>query len=142
MLNRSGTHIASGTAELDVRERLIEAKQHLASHFGDDIQLADVARQAGYSPCHFQRLFRREFGESPMAFRRRLRLSKARSLLQQTSQEVAEIAFLVGYNSPETFIKLFKSRYGITPMTFRQLSNNGGGHAIIPSCFLHNRKIE
>lgn len=123
---------------------LIEVKDLIARRFAEDIKLNELARQAGYSPYHFQRVFTREFGESPNDFRRRLRLSQARSLLQNTTMEIGEVCLAVGYSSPETFAKLFKTRYGITPVTFRDLANSQqhGGVAIIPSCFLHNRKIE
>lgn len=47
------------------------------------------------------------------------RLSKARSLLEQTELELTEIAFAVGYNSQSNFSTAFRKYFGQTPKAAR-----------------------
>ena len=45
---------------------------------------------------------------------------RAKALLQQTTQSVAEIGYAMGFQEPTNFIKFFKNNEGITPAAFRK----------------------
>lgn len=57
-------------------------------------------------------------GESPSGYIRTFRLEKARNLLQNEYVTVAEVSFLVGFNSPSYFSKCFSDHFGISPGTY------------------------
>ena len=46
---------------------------------------------------------------------RRVRLLRARHLLENGKMMVSETAYAVGYNSPKIFAKQFKEEFGVTP---------------------------
>ena len=46
-----------------------------------EITLGSLAREAGYSPFHFHRLFSRQLGETPAGYVHRIRLERAAYLV-------------------------------------------------------------
>jgi AraC-like DNA-binding protein len=81
---------------------------------------AELGRLCGCSPRHFNRLFRRRFGQSLRARQTEMRLVQAGQMLTGTKRKVMEIAQLTGYRSLSVFNVMFKNRYGINPSTFRK----------------------
>ena len=77
---------------------------------------ATIARGAGVSPGHLTREFTRHFGETPAAFRSRLKLEHAaRMLASDPDLQVRQIAADIGFRSQATFIRQFRKRFGRTP---------------------------
>jgi AraC-like DNA-binding protein len=81
--------------------------------------VALMAEHAAYSRSHFCRRLTRIIGESPNDLRRRLRLEAGAHMLRRTSWSIGEIAFEVGYQSPEAFTKAFVRAFGASPRAFR-----------------------
>lgn len=59
--------------------------------------------------------FRRETGQSVGAYARRLRMERARHLLEDGNRSVAEVAVLLGYPSPSAFCHAFTGFTGMSP---------------------------
>lgn len=77
-------------------------------------QLAELAQVAGYSPAHFQRLFKRATGLSPAAYARALREERAREALAGEGR-VADAIYQAGFEAPSRFYDGMKGRLGMTP---------------------------
>ncbi|OQA82915.1 MAG: HTH-type transcriptional activator Btr [Lentisphaerae bacterium ADurb.Bin242] len=93
-------------------------------HLADDIDVDDIAREAGYSRAHFSRLFHHLYGIPPSRFLTELRLRSAIRILQIELCSVKEIAARCGFKDESYFCKVFKRYHGVSPKTFRQ--GNGG----------------
>lgn len=78
-------------------------------------QLADLT---GYSPTHFQRLFKRTVGLSPAAFARALREERVREALEGGAS-VTEALYDAGYSAPSRFYADTKGRLGMTASDWR-----------------------
>jgi AraC family transcriptional regulator len=102
----------------DVTPLLIDVENKLDG----ELSLSALARQFGYSPFHFHRLFSSAVGETPKQHVHRLRLERAAYKLAVTAQPVFEIALAVGFNNHETFSRAFKRSFGYTPRDYRQAS--------------------
>jgi AraC family transcriptional activator of pobA len=50
-------------------------------------------------------------------------IEKAKEYLATTNLSVAEIAYQLGFEYPQSFNKLFKKKTNISPLTFRQTFN-------------------
>jgi AraC family transcriptional regulator, transcriptional activator of pobA len=50
-------------------------------------------------------------------------IDKSKDLLSSTSLSVSEVAYLLGFEHPQSFNKLFKSRTSVTPSEYRQSFN-------------------
>lgn len=77
-----------------------------------------IARHVGVSPRHLDRLFQ-ETGTSFVDTYHRLRLARARVLLQQSSLSVFEVALAVGFSSAGHFSRTFKRHFGRSPGNLR-----------------------
>ena len=82
-------------------------------------RVEDLAEMSGVSPSHFNRLFKRSFGTSPIDWLRRERISQAKRRLVETTETVKQIAEHVGYADRFFFSKDFKRYTGCTPVEFR-----------------------
>ncbi|MEO7325474.1 MAG: helix-turn-helix transcriptional regulator [Dokdonella sp.] len=83
------------------------------------LDLAECARIASYSPCHFIRAFSAAFGETPHALLIEQRLRHAHRLLNTSVLAVAEVARISGYEDRSAFARSFKRRFGITATDVR-----------------------
>ena len=87
-----------------------------------DVTLESLARESGYSPSHFQRLFTGVVGESPKSHVERVRLERAAYKVSVLRDSILDIAVSVGYRNHETFTRAFRRRFGMTPAEWRRLS--------------------
>lgn len=92
---------------------LIEAR------LGEEITLADLAREASLSPFHFARCFKAATGMPPHRYLLERRLQRARDMLTGTLASLAEIAAACGFCSQAHLTSAFKRVTGVTPGAFR-----------------------
>lgn len=93
-----------------------------------DLSLSSLASIAGYSPFHFQRIFKQVTGESPKQYIVRIRLeTAAHSLIVHTGKTITEIALDAGFSSAAVFARAFKNYFGITSEHFRRLKKEYSG---------------
>ncbi|WP_341711919.1 bifunctional DNA-binding transcriptional regulator/O6-methylguanine-DNA methyltransferase Ada [Erythrobacter sp.] len=88
--------------------------------------LSALAEIAGYSPTHFQRVFKRATGLSPAAYARALREERARDALS-AGDSVTDAIYEAGYSSASRFYDNTKGRLGMTPSDWR---DGGKGRTI------------
>jgi len=86
-------------------------------------QLADLT---GYSPAHFQRLFKRTVGLSPASFARALREERVRGALE-SGASVTQALYDAGYSAPSRFYADTKGRLG---MQASDWANGGEGRRV------------
>ena len=91
------------------------ALDYIHNHYGEDISMAEVARQIYRSPEYFSRQFKEEVGENFNAYLTLYRLDRAQELLDGTDMLITEIGERVGYSTPGYFSKIYKKYRGITP---------------------------
>ena len=79
-----------------------------------------LAREMDLSPSHFRTRFREEFGQSPAAYLKRLRLEEAMRLLRETDLPIKAIAQRLGYRDLANFYRAFRRGAGSPPARYRQ----------------------
>ena len=84
-----------------------------------ELDLADCARMASYSPYHFIRVFDAVYGETPHALLVEQRLRHAHRLLHSSMLAIAEVARVSGFENRCAFARSFKRRFGITAADLR-----------------------
>lgn len=84
-----------------------------------DFSVEELANQLNISRVQLYRKVKALIGLSISEYINSQRLSKAKSLLQDTSLNISEIAYSVGYSSPGYFSTSFKNKYGISPKSFK-----------------------
>lgn len=98
-------------------EQLIaRATAIVEDHIADsDFSVEQLADLMGMHRSNLTRRLSIACGMTPLNFIRRIRLMRARHLIEQGRMMVSEAAYKVGYNSPKLFARQFKEEFGITP---------------------------
>ncbi|MEZ2201315.1 helix-turn-helix domain-containing protein [Bradyrhizobium japonicum] len=84
----------------------------------DDLAIRTIAARQGRSTDGFIRLFKREVGMTPAAYRLALRLASARSRLKR-GDTVADVAYAGSFCDQSHLGRLFRRAYGATPAAYR-----------------------
>lgn len=101
------------------RLRMQRVKRFIEDHAFEDLTLAQIAACVGMSPFGCLHQFKAQLGTTPHAYRRALRLRRARALLRTTSLPIGEIGARVGIADPAYFSRWFTKAAGCTPRGFR-----------------------
>jgi AraC-like DNA-binding protein len=121
----AGPNLSAGAVEYCGTGTVLRIEQsiaYMAQHLDQPLQVATLAALANISPSHFFALFKRRIGSAPMDYFTRLRMQRARDLLDVTAASVKEIAATLGYNDPFYFSRVFKSVNQIAPSEYRVMS--------------------
>lgn len=94
-------------------------KYFTEKNYHKNISLHDVAESVFLSPKYISRLFKEKEGMGFHDYKLKLRIDKAKELLQTTALTVNEISYKVGYANVESFVRVFKKVTGNTPGSFR-----------------------
>ena len=79
----------------------------------------ELGQSLGISRVHLYRKIKKITGTGPNELILDIRIRYAKELLNSTSKQISEIAYLVGFSSPSHFSERFKKREGIGPKAFR-----------------------
>lgn len=96
--------------------RIERVLAYIERHLGMHMTIAMLSHEAGMSPFHFARLFRRRIGASPHEYVTRRRMQRAADDLLLTDMPVSDIASGSGYERPGHYAAAFKCAYGDNPM--------------------------
>ena len=115
---------------------LLRAKDLVDARYRDPLDVPTLARAARLSPAHFNREFRRAFGEPPHRYLLMRRMERAAALLRNTDRTVAEICLNVGLRSVGSFTTTFHRTFGVTPTGYRAAHPPALERARVPTCIL------
>lgn len=104
-------------------ERIQRGVDYIEARLDEPIELCDVAREAGVSQWHFQRMFKALTGETLKTYIRSRRLAASLDRLLTTKLRVLDIALMAGFESQEAFARVFKQTFGLTPQQYRDLGD-------------------
>ena len=103
-----------------LQEILESAKLFIDKNYNSDISLSDVAGYVYISTSHFARAFKKYYDISPIQYLLKVRIEKAKALLEETNMKVGDIASTVGFSAQQRFNDIFKKHMGISPTEYRQ----------------------
>ncbi|WP_244815538.1 AraC family transcriptional regulator [Caballeronia sp. Lep1P3] len=98
--------------------RVATMKSRLADDLLAPVTLAELARAVGLSAFHAARLFTRETGLAPHAWRNQLRIARALPALRGGAS-IADIAAACGFTDQSHFTRHFKRAFGVAPGRWR-----------------------
>jgi transcriptional regulator GlxA family with amidase domain len=99
---------------------VLKVQHWLQATDAKEIDLTTLARQAGLEERTFLRRFQKATGLTTTEYCQRLRVGKARELLQFGTLSFDQVAWEVGYSDPGAFRKVFTRIVGLTPNDYRR----------------------
>ncbi len=85
----------------------------------ENLPVSKFAAQSNMSLSSFRSLFHKHYGMSPVQYRNRLRLERAKELLQEGICTVSEAAYACGFENLGYFCRYYKRMTGETPSETR-----------------------
>ncbi|MEH6991866.1 response regulator [Neobacillus drentensis] len=101
------------------RSEILDAIGYVSRNLEKRISLEEVSSYLFLNQSYFSRLFKKEVGENFVEFVTKMKITRAKELLEQTPDSVGKICERLGYDNQSYFIKLFKTHVGVTPIEFR-----------------------
>ena len=86
------------------------------------VMLSELAREAGLSVSYFSERFKSSTGVSPHQYLLRLRICKAKKLLEETESPVIDIAAECGFQTQQHFARIFRRLTRRSPTEYRRQS--------------------
>ncbi len=100
-------------------QRLAPVISHLDNHFTEPLELDTLAGLIDVSPQYLCTLFKNVTGNRPALYVNQLRINKAKEMmLLHPDKTIAQVAKIVGFESPSYFSAIFKKYESITPGQF------------------------
>ncbi|MFC5530916.1 response regulator [Cohnella yongneupensis] len=109
------------SAHIDSKE-MARALEYIHATFDRDISMAMVSNHVSLNYSYFSERFKEFTGESFIGYLKKLRIAKAKELLETTDDRVYEISRRVGYDNPKQFNRVFRELEGITAQEYRHKS--------------------
>jgi AraC family transcriptional regulator len=100
--------------------RLRRVHELVEGRLDGDLTIAAMAAAAGLSPYHFSRSFKAATGRPPHRYLLERRVERAKRLLQETTQEIVQVALAAGFASQEHMTTVFRRLTGTTPARYRR----------------------
>ncbi len=115
---------ASEVMVTSMDQQFLERLQKIVEeNMGEEtFQVEDIGRKIGLSRSQLQRKLSALLDCSPAAYLRRVRLERAKQLLEKNAGTVSEICFQVGYGNVSAFARAFRETFGESPSAVRSRS--------------------
>ena len=95
--------------------RVAKAMNKMHQSYADGLTVQNLAEEANMSVSAFHSAFRKVTLESPLQYLKKVRLNKAKELIQLEGRRVNDAAHSVGYSSTSQFSREFKRHFNMTP---------------------------
>lgn len=118
-INTNQLNLVKPCTRKEIFKRLNNAKDYMISNYSRFISIEEVSRAACISECHLYKLFKELYNCSPHQYLLKVRLQRAKHLLNHTDYSVNEIVSMVGFENSSSFIRLFKRNFAATPKEYR-----------------------
>ena len=102
--------------------RIQAVVDYIVLHPKENYSPKRLSDMAGLSKQRFSSLFTSQVGKSPMVYVKELKLTTAARKLLISNLHINEIAYELGYEDTNYFIREFKRSFGCTPRQYRQIA--------------------
>lgn len=119
------THVAGKNLSKNSRT-IHRIKAMIQEGYAEELSISRIAEEVFLTPNYISLIFKKETGETITDYITKVRMNRAKELLQTTDLKVMEISERVGYENPHYFSTVFKKTVGMHPLKYR--TGNTGKH--------------
>ncbi len=99
--------------------RVTKAIKLMEANMDEPLSMGELTRQVGLSTRHVERVFKEVFDETPARFYKRLRVRRARAMIEDTLIPLVDVAIATGFCSHNALSRAVRDEYGSTPSKMR-----------------------
>lgn len=101
-------------------DRLEKSINYIENNLPQKLQIDKLAKMCNLCETQYRKLFKIEFGVSPVKYINKLRVNNAISKMYSGYYSMAEISELCGFSEQRYFNKIFKSETGKSPTQYKK----------------------
>ena len=110
---------------------LKKAIDYINDNIDNHININSLASQTRWGSQHFQRVFTKYIGQTPLKFINQRKIEKCKILLVETTIPTRQISFQLGFFSHGNFCIIFKRLTGKTPNEYRKAHTSSAKNELI-----------
>ena len=105
-------------------ELILKIQEYITHNYSDpNLGLTKISEEFGISENYFSYLFKKEVSENFSTYLERLRMAKAKELIQDSNTSLSTLYQYLGYNNAASFRRAFKKNFGVSPKEMRDNIN-------------------
>jgi two-component system response regulator YesN len=97
-----------------------DIKEYIDHHYFEDIKISLFTDKYFLSREYLMKLFKQQFGFGIHEYVQKVRMGKAKELLNDSSLKIQEISEMLGYKDKNYFSKAFRNYYSLSPTEYRE----------------------
>ncbi len=102
------------------KEAIIAARDFINERLDNPPNLTEIARHVGLNEFKLKYGFKEMFKSTIFGYLTDRRLNLANNYLKNTDKTLAQIAYDLGYSSPQHFSNQFRKKFGVTPKSVQK----------------------
>ena len=99
--------------------QILAVQDWIEDKYDQNFSYAELARHHGMSRRTLERRFKALTGDTPLTYQQRVRVEKAKRMLEDGQRSFEEITYQVGYEDSGSFRKVFIRKAGLRPTEYR-----------------------
>jgi two-component system response regulator YesN len=111
--------VNEGLRETPRNQVLQTAERYIREHYTEPLTVQTIADQAYVTPEWLSTLFKKHHDSTVLDYITKLRMERAKELLQDVGLKIYQVGGLVGYRDAVYFSRLFRKHAGVTPKEYR-----------------------
>lgn len=123
LLSAESLKAAAGRVSKPDREKLFAVREHIKQHYTDQLSLHQLALRFQLNEFKLKKGYKQLFNTTVFDHIFQLRMQEAKRLLETDEHSVADVAYTVGYSSPNNFATAFQRMFQYPPS---QVSKRAG----------------
>jgi AraC-like DNA-binding protein len=96
-------------------EKMHALKNYIEENYLEEFTLKDLTFKFSLNEFKLKKGYKQLFGTTVFGHVYRLRMQKAKTLLEERAMNVSEAGFFIGYDNVSSFCAAFKQRFGYSP---------------------------
>jgi len=110
-----------------------KVQEHIETKIEENLSIEDLADFSNMNKRTFMRHFKDATGETPYNYIQKVKVEKAKKMIEMNSMGIEQIGYEVGYSDISSFRKTFKKHAGVIPSEYKKLY-----HKMVPTEYSGN----
>ncbi|RED58126.1 response regulator transcription factor [Cohnella lupini] len=102
-----------------------DIKAYIDDYYYEDIKISMFTEKYYLSREYLMRLFKQQFGFGIHEYVQKVRMDKAKVLLDDPALKIQDISSMLGFKDKNYFSKAFRTYYSVSPSEYRENPKNG-----------------